>query len=93
MFHHKHFQSQNLGGTGGTGKALPVCLASRSLLWLSHVVSVKLLSKLSDLRKSVCLFKLYPPLVWMVLYYYVVPSGKVSLRVYLHVRKDVNFPC
>lgn len=89
MLHCKRFQSQNLEGTGGTGKAPPACLASRSLLQLSHVASVELLSKSSDLRKNVCLFKLHPPLVRMVLYYYIVPWGEVSLWVYRHIRKDV----
>ena len=73
MFHHKHFQSQNLEGTGGTGKALPAYLVGSYRLRLSHIASVELLSELSDLRKNVCLFKLYPPLVRMVLYCYVVP--------------------
>jgi len=33
-------------------KALPICLASRSILRLCRVASVELLSKLSDFRKN-----------------------------------------
>lgn len=66
----------NVEGTGGTGKTLPACSVSSIQLGLSHVASVELLSKLTDLRNKVFLLKFYPP--W---------SGWVSIIVWYHGEK------